>query len=235
MFKNKNTLEARNSPEVEGRGCLHTLGIILLTVIISVTATTWLITVYLFPKNFEPVELSKKEETILESKLRDIGITGFFSQPTQQIKSNEQDFEFLVPEKYAEDTAKRNISLSEKELNALLAKNTDLAKKLAIDLADDLASAKLIIPLDPDFPILGGKTLKVSAGMELAYQTERPIVILKGVSVWGIPIPNAWLGNLKNVDLVKEFGGDEGFWKSFADGIENIQVTEKHLMIKLKE
>jgi hypothetical protein len=235
MFKNKNTLEARNSPEVEGRGCLHTLGIILLTVIISVTATTWLITVYLFPKNFEPVELSKKEETILESKLRDIGITGFFSQPTQQIKSNEQDFEFLVPEKYAEDAAKRNISLSEKELNALLAKNTDLAKKLAIDLADDLASAKLIIPLDPDFPILGGKTLKVSAGMELAYQTERPIVILKGVSVWGIPIPNAWLGNLKNVDLVKEFGGDEGFWKSFADGIENIQVTEKHLMIKLKE
>jgi hypothetical protein len=235
MFENENTLEARNKPEAEGRGCLRTLGIMLLTVIISVAATTWLITVYLFPKNFEPVELSKKEETILESKLRDIGITGLSSKTTQQIKSNEQDSELLVPEKYAEDPAKRNISLSEKELNALLAKNTDLAKKLAIDLADDLASAKLIIPLDPDFPILGGKTLKVSAGMELAYQAERPIVILKGVSVWGVPIPNAWLGNLKNVDLVKEFGGDEGFWKSFADGIENIQVKEEHLMIKLKE
>ncbi|MCK5810735.1 MAG: arginine N-succinyltransferase [Cocleimonas sp.] len=226
-------MERNNKPE--GRGCLHTLGIMLLTIIVSVAATTWLITVYLFPKNFEPVELNEREETVLESKLRDIGITGLITKNNKPTQNSEQDSGSLTPEKYAEDPKKRNISLSEKELNALLAKNTDLANKLAIDLADDFASAKLIIPLDPDFPILGGKTLKVSAGMTLAYQDERPIVILKGVSVWGVPIPNAWLGNLKNVDLVKEFGGNEGFWKSFADGIENIQVKEKHLIIKLKE
>lgn len=233
MFDNGNTIERNNKPE--GRGCLHTLGIMLLTIIVSVAATTWLITVYLFPKNFEPVELNEREETVLESKLRDIGITGLITKNNKPTQNSEQDSGSLTPEKYAEDPKKRNISLSEKELNALLAKNTDLANKLAIDLADDFASAKLIIPLDPDFPILGGKTLKVSAGMTLAYQDERPIVILKGVSVWGVPIPNAWLGNLKNVDLVKEFGGNEGFWKSFADGIENIQVKEKHLIIKLKE
>ncbi|MCK5918979.1 MAG: arginine N-succinyltransferase [Cocleimonas sp.] len=233
MFENESTLNTNK--KTEGRGCLRTLGIMLLTVIISVAATTWLITVYLFPKNFEPVELSDKEETVLESKLRAIGITGFIAKATKQTKDSEQNSSILTPEKYAEDPKKRHISLSEKELNALLAENTDLANKLAIDLADDFASAKLIIPLDPDFPLLGGKTLKVSAGVELAYQAERPIVILKGVSVWGVPIPNAWLGNLKNVDLVKEFGGNEGFWKSFADGIENIQVKEEHLLIKLKE
>ena len=105
----------------------------------------------------------------------------------------------------------------------------------AIDLADNLASVKMIIPLDPDFPILGGKTLKANAGAELAYANGRPIVILKGISVWGVPIPNAWLGNLKNVDLVKEFGGDEGFWKSFSDGVENIRVIVGELKIKLKE
>ena len=217
--------------EKKGRGCLATLGLMLLTVIISVGLTTWLITVYLFPKNFDPVELSSKEESVLETKLNEFGFFGLSKKADATKKENA----VLEPEKYTENPDKREISLSEKELNALLAKNTDLAQKLAIDLSDDLASAKLIIPLDPDFPILGGKTLKVTAGMELAYQSSRPIVILKGVSVWGVPIPNAWLGNLKNVDLVKEFGGDEGFWKSFAEGIDNIHVEENSLRIKLKE
>lgn len=214
-----------------GRGCLRTLGLMLLTVIISVAVTVWLITVYLFPKNFSPVELNAKEETVLESKLNNIGIFGL----SKQANVNQEQSNTLTPEKYTENPEKRAISLSEKELNALLAKNTDLAQKLAIDLSSNLASAKLIIPLDPDFPFLGGKTLKVTAGMELAYQAERPIVILRGVSVWGVPIPNAWLGNLKNVDLVKEFGGDEGFWKSFAEGIENMQISDGQLNIKLKE
>ncbi|RTZ63610.1 MAG: arginine N-succinyltransferase [Aquificaceae bacterium] len=220
-----------SSPQKQGRGCLATLGLMLLTVIISVGLTTWLITVYLFPKNFDPVELSSKEETVLESKLNQFGFFGLSKKEHATKKENS----VLVPEKYTEHPEKREIALSEKELNALLAKNTDLAQKLAIDLSDDLASAKLIIPLDPDFPFFGGKTLKVTAGMELAYQASRPIVILKGVSVWGVPIPNAWLGNLKNVDLVKEFGGDEGFWKSFADGIDNIHVEDNQLRIKLKE
>ncbi len=51
----------------------------------------------------------------------------------------------------------------------------------------------------------------------------------------GIPIPNAWLGGLKNIDLVSEFGADEGFWKSFSDGVENIQVEDGRIRIKLKE
>jgi hypothetical protein len=40
---------------------------------------------------------------------------------------------------------------------------------------------------------------------------------------------------LKNVDLVKEFGGDKGFWKSFADGIGKIEIKEKSLLIRLKQ
>ena len=59
--------------------------------------------------------------------------------------------------------------------------------------------------------------------------------MLKGVSLWGVPIPNAWLGGLKNVDLVKEFGAQRGFWQAFAAGVENIRVEEGNLSIKLKE
>lgn len=207
---------------------LRTLGIILLTITVSVIATVFVINYYLFPKQLEPVELSQREESRLNQKLKKFGL------PTMPSSSG-NEVDVLEPEPYSELNAKREVAFSEKELNAMLAKNTDLANRVAIDLSDNLASAKMIIPLDPDFPVLGGKTLKVNAGAELAYANGRPVVILKGVSLWGIPIPNAWLGNLKNVDLVKEFGGDEGFWKSFSDGVDNIHVSEGRLIIKLKE
>ena len=131
--------------------------------------------------------------------------------------------------------ADREISFTEREINSMLAKNTDLADKFAIDLSDDMASAKLLIPLDPDFPFLGGKTLKVTAGLELNYDRDNPVVALRGVSLWGVPVPNAWLGGIKNVDLVKEFGTQDGFWKAFSSGIENIRVEEGRLTIKLEE
>lgn len=216
----------------QDKGCLKTLGIMLITVIISVIVTVLVINYVLFPKKLEPVELSQQEETTLNKKLKQFGLPTFSNDKSSR---NEAEDHKLKPEPYSEEGAKREITFTEKELNAMLAKNTDLADKAAIDLSDNLASVKMIIPLDPDLPVLGGKTLKANAGAELAYANGRPIVKLKGISVWGVPLPNAWLGNLKNVDLVNEFGGDEGFWKSFADGVENIHVAEGKLVIKLKE
>ena len=142
---------------------------------------------------------------------------------------------FLKPEPYSEKNAPREITFTERELNALLAKNTDLAQKLAIDLANNLVSAKLLIPLEEDFPVLGGKTLRFNAGIGMAYQHDRPVIVLKGISIMGIPIPNAWLGGMKNIDLVSEFGVDPGFWKSFSEGVEDIQVTDDEINTKLKE
>ena len=40
---------------------------------------------------------------------------------------------------------------------------------------------------------------------------------------------------LKNIDLVGEFGADEGFWKSFSDGVENIQVEDGRIRVRLRE
>lgn len=209
-------------------GCLHVIGLILLTVFLSVSVTLWVMQYFLFPKPFKPVTLEPQEATVLEHKLQQVGLP-------ELLETSPPTAADLTPEPYSEVGAKREITFTEKELNALLAKKTDMGERAVIDLADNLASAKILLPLDPDFPFVGGKTLKVSTGLELAYADNRPIVKLKGVSVWGVPLPNAWIGNLKNVDLVNEFGGNEGFWKSFADGVENIQVEEGQLLIKLKE
>ena len=77
--------------------------------------------------------------------------------------------------------------------------------------------------------------MKVTAGLELAYRGEKPVVVLRGISLWGVPIPNAWLGNMKNIDLVQEFGDQKGFWKAFADGIDEVEVGEGQLRVRLRE
>ncbi|HRB28586.1 MAG: arginine N-succinyltransferase [Nitrosomonas sp.] len=211
--------------------------IIISTILITIAGTYWVLKTYVFTTSFTPVELSDKEEKSLQTKLQAIGYDAIFS--TQIPHENDQhaidEDGFLKPEAYSEKNAVREITFTERELNGLLAKNTDLAQKVAIDLANNLVSAKLLIPLEEDFPVLGGKTLRLNAGIGMAYEQEKPIIILKGVSIMGVPIPNAWLGGLKNVDLVDEFGVDPGFWKSFSEGVENIQVSDGKINIKLKE
>jgi len=198
--------------------------------VITSILTVWLGTLYFFPKKFKPVELSKSESQKLEDKINRL-------DPTTRSKAwaVDKNKKALTPEKYNEDAASRHITFTERELNALLAKNTDLAEKLAIDLSDNMASAKLILPLDPDFPFIGGKTLKLNAGLELRYEEAKPVVMLRGISLWGAPLPNSWIGGIKNVDLVREFGGESGFWKSFSEGIEYIRVEDGKLSLQLKE
>ena len=217
-----------------GQSWLKILGIVVVACAVSTLVAVTAVYFYLFPGPFKPVTLSSSEEQVLEQKLERLDST----QRTPSLHKDRlqpERGEHLQPERYTETDANREVVLTERELNALLAKNTDLARKLAIDLSEDLASAKLLIPLDEEFPILGGKTLKVTAGLEMSYRDQRPVVALRGVSLWGVPIPNAWLGNMKNVDLVQEFGGQEGFWKSFADGIDEVKISDGQLRVRLRE
>ncbi|MCG8037985.1 MAG: hypothetical protein JAZ19_13210 [Candidatus Thiodiazotropha taylori] len=52
-------------------------------------------------------------------------------------------------------------------------------------------SARTLVPLNPDFPSLGGKSLGVSTCMELEFRDARRVVILKGDSIKGVLNPNA--------------------------------------------
>lgn len=232
----------------QGANWARIMGIILLTMVVTAAITYWILSTYVFAREFKTVTLNSKEELVLDNKLRVLGIDpgSSFSaksdnstgKTAEAAKPSADEFDLqgnLKPAPYSEKGAKRQVSFSQRELNALLANNTDLAKKVAIDLSNDLISARMLMPLDPDFPLLGGKTLRASAGVEMAYHNGRPIVVLKGVTIWGAPIPNAWLGNLKNIDLVGHYGTDQGFWKSFAEGVEDIRVADGALNIKLKE
>jgi len=204
-------------------------GTILLTLIAAIVAAQYLFS----PKPFTPITLRPEEQTRLEAKLDRLGVSPQKKdQPPEHWPTNDQP---LAPEAYREDPAARSVRFSERELNSLLATNTNMAERVAIDLSQDLVSLNMLIPVDPDFPILGGRTLKIKAGLELAYRQEQPVVIFRGISVMGVPLPKAWLGNIKNLDLIQQFGLEDGFWKSFADGIQALNVSEGALQLVLNE
>jgi hypothetical protein len=209
---------------------------VLMAIVLTAGAVFWVLRTYVYAADFKPVSLSVKEQTKLDHKLQQIGLDPKELMPAATRAPDPVDASGrLIPERYAEDSSRRNIRLNERELNALVASNPELARRFAIDLTDGLASAKVLIPVDPEMPFLGGKTLRVSTGLEINYRDNKPVVILRGVSIMGVPIPNAWLGNLKHVDLVQEFGTDPGFWQGFALGIERIEIKEGELHIALKE
>lgn len=223
-----------NPPPPESRrrfGCFQLLLAVAIAVLLTAVASFFAYRAIFHPRPFKPVLLSAREERVLQEKLDRIDFEPAPPEPEPETDAAGN----LRPEAYSEKGADRTVRFTERELNALLARNTDLADKLALDLSPDLVSAKLLLPLDEDLPILGGKTLRVKTGVAFRYADGRPSVTLRGVMVMGVPLPNAWLGGLKNVDFVQEFGGDDGFWKTFADGIESLRIEDGLVALTLKE
>ncbi|MFZ5466982.1 MAG: arginine N-succinyltransferase [Pseudomonadota bacterium] len=229
---NAETTSMETSPPRGGFRGIHVFWIVLATILVTIAATFWFARTFIYAKDFIPIELSATEQRTLESKLRALG---YEPDAPERGPKPQTDEEWLRPRPYAERAEERVVSFSERELNALIANNKDLARKMSVDLSRDLVSVRLLVPFEPDFPILGGKTLRVSTGVEAAFRDGRPVVVLKGISLMGVPIPGAWLGGMKNIDLVREFGDEQGFWQGFAEGVEDIRVEDGQLRVTLKE
>jgi hypothetical protein len=232
----------RNSGEIEskkGFSGAQVAGIVAAVMVLTAVATLVAAWLFLNPRPFTPVVLTQEEQRQLEDKLERVeAVTGVEAPAGSGNKAVRDEYTAdgrLQPEAYSEEGAERQIRFTEREVNALIATNSDLADKVAVDLALNLVSVKMLLPLEPDFPFVGGKTLRVRAGVEVAYQGGKPMIKLKGVSLMGVPLPNAWLGGMKNIDLVQEFSGEQGFWKAFADGVESIKVADGTINIMMKE
>jgi hypothetical protein len=91
--------------------------------------------------------LSQKEQEVLESKLALLQEKKPFPA-----KNQPQPGKPLTPEPYTEEGSSREIRLTERELNGLVANTPDIAERVAIDLSDDLVSVKLVLPVDEEVP-----------------------------------------------------------------------------------
>ena len=220
-------------------GLKRVLTIVAIAVVLTALATFFIVRSYLASDGFRPVKLTQAERQVLDNKMQRLEGNALRSD-TEPSRGGNTDTparatDNMDPEPYDESGASRLLKFTERELNGLIAEDPDMARHIAVDLSDDLLSAKVLVDVPPDMPFFGGRTLRLNAGLELGYSNERPIVALRGLSVMGVPIPNAWLGGIKNVDLVDELGTDSGPWKLFADGVAELKVNEGQLTIQLKE
>lgn len=205
-------------------GCMKMLMVALVAVLVAIAGAGIWVKRNVYASAFKPVTLDEDEQAEFQTKLAQLESAGG-AAPTREVAE---------PEAYSEDDAKREIRITEKELNALIDQNPHWADRVAIDISRDLLSLVLLVPVDPDFPIIGGTTARITAGATLAYENEKPIVIVRGISIGGIPLPSAWMGDLKNKDLVQEFGGQGGFWDGLSRGVEAIKLEEGNLYLKLR-
>jgi hypothetical protein len=218
------------------RRWLSILGIAAACFIVVAMLSAWWIKSNLYASPFSPTTLTEREQQALNAKLDRLQRKIQTDPKSPPVRTAETKSEGpLAPEPYTEDAARRELRITEKELNALIAKDEATARRVAIALSTDMVSVKLVVPVDDDFPVLGGKTLRLNCGITLRHEAGEPVVALRGVSIGGVPIPDAWLGNIKNVDLVREFGGQGGFWDLFSKGVEDIKVLDGSLFVKLRE
>ena len=209
-------------------GCLAVSGLILLAIVVSAAVTLFVARTWLYPQPFEPVQLSAAEAVTLEHKLD--SLTGSDASDPAPDQPGE-----LRPEIYRERAEDRVIHFTQREINALIARNPDLAERLALHLSQDLLSATMLVTLPPDLPVFAGQTVRVAAGLRLRFDGQRPVVIIEGVSIMGVPLPAAWLGGLKGLDLVSLYGPDAGFWRAFGEGVRDLRVEQGRLRVDRAE
>ena len=217
------------------KGFISIFVVVLIALILIIAVSVFWVKKNIYASDFTPTKLTQAEQKILDEKVKRLDRAAYFSGNKQFKNKPKNPDKRLEPEPYSEKDKDREITLSEKELNSIVAKDPDVAKRVAIDLADDLVSVKLLVPMDEDFPILGGKTIRLKFGTELAYSEGKPIVAMRGISLGGVPLPSAWWGDIKNINLVEYFGGSGGFWDQFAKGVADIKIQEGQLYLKLKE
>ena len=212
---------------------------VILFVGLAVLATTlgvvWWMNQYVYATMFQPIRLGESEQQVLNAKMTHLLQTAdAASSPVSQPSPSTLDAA-LEPVPYSETDGNREIQLTEREVNALIATDSYMARHVAVDMADDLVSVQLVVPINHEMPLVGGKMLKLNFGLELGYANGKPVVAMRGISLGGIPLPSAWWGDIKNTNLVEEFGGSGGFWDQFSKGIKDMRIQDGQLYVMLKE
>ncbi|MCW1884345.1 hypothetical protein OKA04_06350 [Luteolibacter flavescens] len=161
----------------------------------------------------KPVQLSAEEKAVVQQKVEAI----------QQVEG---------PAEPTYEKGKKEIVLTERELNGLLNEHTTLGEKLKLELATDAVHARYEADLDPDMPVVGGKKLKARARFIVKTTEGIPSLVLDDFTLWGVSLPNDWLGQLKGKDILGEILGAKG---GKVAGIEEMKVSSGELTIKLKE
>jgi hypothetical protein len=198
------------------RGCLFygclSAAVLLLVVCITALGTAWWVKRQVNARPIVPTELTPAEQKTLDQKLELLGGDAKNTPPPDKV-----------------------VTITEKEINGLLAKNTNLGDKCYVSVERNAIGARCNIPVQDDVPVLGGKTLRGRVEVRVALDDQQLDLRVQDVTVAGVSLPNAWLGGVKDVNLAQEYFAKDDVLKAFLAGIESLSIDKGRITMILAE
>lgn len=189
---------------------------------------------------FKPVNLSVAEQDTLKSKLAALE-TGRTSElePSTPAPGSAPAPHLPSPAPAPPSDPAKTIVLSEREINGWLASQPDLADKVKFHMNNDTVGATILVPVDPSVKYVGGKTIRIKVAFNTKLDADHKLNFsLADVSVGGISLPNAWLNDMKGLNLLADNGPgsvNSEFLQRFAAGIKDLQIRNGELRMVLND
>ncbi|MCX5882711.1 MAG: hypothetical protein NTU74_13195 [Deltaproteobacteria bacterium] len=116
--------------------------IVLVTILVTLSGSYWFRRPMCSPESSNRLNSVQKNNRCSTASC-ERWVISLKTAKSETIRPSPKEFDergLLKPERYSKVGAKREISFNEHKLNALLARNTNLARKLAIDLSQNLVA-----------------------------------------------------------------------------------------------
>lgn len=197
-------------------------GLILVCCGITAAATAWWVKHNIYASPLMPVHLSQSEQSVLDQKLNSLGAS---ADAAASVKTAKQ----------RADEERRTLVLSEKEINAFLERQ-GLGQQMKVDLESKAATVTALIPMNKEVPLVGGTTLRLKISVGAEKSGERTFAFkVNDVSVGGIPLPNAWLGDIKGVNLLAGSVESDPALRRFLAGIGDFAIDSGSIRVLLND
>jgi hypothetical protein len=223
------SLDPLNRHPLETRtGWKRTLLIVCCVVLglcgITAAATAWWVKRNVYAANFKPVMLTQQEQTVFDQKVEQIK-TALPVETASHTPAAPVD----------PDVAKRTLSVTEKEINAYIAQQ-GLGEQLKVRLTDGIAVAEVIAPVDPGVAFIGGKTFRIQIALAAGMKPDDKFALsIADVSIGGVPIPNAWLGDIKGVNMLADSSNTDPVVSRFMAGIKEFEIKSGVVRVLLSK
>lgn len=200
---------------------LITLGVFVLGCGLAAATTAWWVKHNFYAGPIQPVSLTPQEQQTLDAKLH---ILDTSASPNAQPEASPGEQE-------------RTLVITTKEINAYLA-GQNLGETVKVNLDHGSISATMLVPIPPDagLPLLSGTTLRLGFAVNASMDANKKVALeVKDVRIGGMPMPNAWLGDIKGVNLAGEGLEKDPALQRFLAGIQSLEITPQGLRVVLAE
>ncbi len=207
-----------------GRLLLSLLATFLAGGLIAGGGAYWWFKRHLDARALEPVRLAEAEDRAFEAKLQALAAAG---EPAGTAAAPPGS---ASPEE-------RTVQISGREINAFLA-DRGLGENIRVELARDLLHVAMIVPIPADsgLPLLAGANLRLRFSLDAACDPlAGPRFAIRDVRLGGVPLPDAWLGGIKGLNLVDQNLNQDPGVQRFLSGIQDLEVRPEGIRVRLRE